>query len=109
MYSVTFYSFKGGVGRSMAMMNTAFALIEEGKKVLVVDFDLEAPGLDTFNLPESVKRERGIVDFVYDYIQSGIAPEIEKYVFMCSKDDSSGGELWLMSAGGGEMRNMLVT
>ncbi len=99
MYTVTFYSFKGGVGRSMAMMNTAFALIAKGKKVLVVDFDLEAPGLDTFALPNSANQNPGVVDFVYDYIKTGIVPEIDEYVFRSSTDDSSGGELWLMSAG----------
>lgn len=99
MYTVTFYSFKGGVGRSMAMMNTAFALVAEGKKVLVVDFDLEAPGLDTFALPNSANKNPGIVDFVCNYIKTGIVPEIGEYAFRSSTDDSSGGELWLMPAG----------
>ena len=99
MYVVTFYSFKGGVGRSMAMMNTALALVAEGKKVLVVDFDLEAPGLDTFNLPKPVSKKPGVVDFVYDYIKTGVAPEIEKYVCSSPTDNPSDGELWLMPAG----------
>src|SRR5712691_2049041 len=42
---VTFYSYKGGTGRTMAMANIAGLLARRGKKVLVVDFDLEAPGL----------------------------------------------------------------
>ncbi len=45
---VTFYSFKGGVGRTMALANIAVVLATQGKKVLVVDFDLEAPGLDRY-------------------------------------------------------------
>src|SRR4051794_13247188 len=40
----TFYSYKGGVGRSMALANVAVLLARSGKKVLVVDWDLEAPG-----------------------------------------------------------------
>ena len=99
MYVVTFYSFKGGVGRSMAMMNTAFALVAEGKKVLAVDFDLEAPGLDTFNLPQITSEKQGVVDFVHDYIKTKVAPEIEKYVCSSPTEDSSDGELWLMPAG----------
>ena len=39
----TFYSFKGGVGRSMALANAAHVLREAGLRVLVVDWDLEAP------------------------------------------------------------------
>jgi len=42
---ITFYSFKGGVGRSMALINTAGILAGRGFRVLVMDLDLEAPGL----------------------------------------------------------------
>ncbi len=41
---VTFYSYKGGVGRSLALANTAFSLAAQGKKVLIIDMDFEAPG-----------------------------------------------------------------
>ena len=47
-YIFTFYSFKGGVGRSMALMNVAYTLAGWGRHVLVVDMDLEAPGLSGF-------------------------------------------------------------
>ena len=50
MYITTFYSFKGGVGRTMALVNAAVKLVQGGRRVLVVDFDLEAPGLDTFDV-----------------------------------------------------------
>jgi len=42
---VAFYSFKGGVGRTTALVITAAALAARGKRVLCVDLDLEAPGL----------------------------------------------------------------
>src|SRR5690348_6063354 len=42
---VTFYSFKGGVGRSMALVNVAETLAERGYRVILCDWDLEAPGL----------------------------------------------------------------
>ena len=45
MYVCTFYSFKGGVGRTLALVNSAIELSTRGKNVLVVDFDLEAPPL----------------------------------------------------------------
>ncbi|MGH9719148.1 MAG: hypothetical protein ACRD8O_02975, partial [Bryobacteraceae bacterium] len=44
----TFYSYKGGVGRSMALANLAEAFHERGLRVLVVDWDLEAPGLESY-------------------------------------------------------------
>ena len=42
---VTYYSFKGGVGRSTALVSTALELAEKGVRAIVVDMDLEAPGL----------------------------------------------------------------
>jgi cellulose biosynthesis protein BcsQ len=46
---VTFYSYKGGTGRSMALANTACVLARfHQKAVLMIDWDLEAPGLDRY-------------------------------------------------------------
>ncbi len=42
---VAFYSHKGGVGRSMALCNTAYVLARRGHRVALIDLDLEAPGL----------------------------------------------------------------
>lgn len=42
---ITFYSYKGGVGRSRALANVALLLALRGSSVLCLDFDLEAPGL----------------------------------------------------------------
>jgi MinD-like ATPase involved in chromosome partitioning or flagellar assembly len=68
----TFYSFKGGVGRSMALANAAALLAKWGHRVLVVDWDLEAPGLERFFASPKVKPDirevrkvtPGIVDLV---------------------------------------------
>jgi cellulose biosynthesis protein BcsQ len=38
----TFYSYKGGVGRSMALVNIAELFYQAGLKVLMVDLDLES-------------------------------------------------------------------
>ena len=45
---ITFYSFKGGTGRSMALANTAVLLTQWGYKTLTVDWDFDAPGLENF-------------------------------------------------------------
>lgn len=47
-YIFTFYSYKGGVGRSMALLNVGYALAARGRHVLLVDMDLEAPALSGF-------------------------------------------------------------
>jgi MinD-like ATPase involved in chromosome partitioning or flagellar assembly len=67
---ISFYSFKGGVGRSMALANVAALLCKSGKSVLVVDWDLEAPGLHKFfeqsspGLKEKVGAKPGILDMI---------------------------------------------
>lgn len=55
---VTFYSFKGGVGRTMTLVNTAYALAKMGARVLMVDFDLEAPGMSHFFAKEVRERRQ---------------------------------------------------
>ena len=64
----TFYSFKGGVGRSMAVANVGEELYRRGLKVLLVDFDLEAPGLERFfDAPADILAQRGVIDMVLSY------------------------------------------
>jgi septum site-determining protein MinD len=55
--SVAVHSFKGGTGKSTITANLAAALVERGRKVGVMDMDLEGPGLHViFNIgPEDVR------------------------------------------------------
>ena len=53
---ITFYSYKGGVGRTAALVNSAAVMAQLGYRVLVVDFDLEAPGLDAYLAPFEVTK-----------------------------------------------------
>lgn len=64
---ITFYSYKGGVGRSMALVNVACLLAKKNKKVLVIDWDVEAPGLHLFF--DVNKNKPGLVDFFTDLVQ----------------------------------------
>lgn len=64
--SITFYSYKGGVGRSMALINIACLLAKQGKKVLMIDWDLEAPGLHTYFNGDVKKTDLGLVDLIID-------------------------------------------
>jgi predicted hydrocarbon binding protein len=45
MKTITFYSYKGGTGRSLAAANLAMALYRIGVSACLLDFDLEGPGL----------------------------------------------------------------
>ena len=68
----TFYSYKGGAGRSMALANVANWLYLQGLRVLMVDWDLEAPGLEAFfstdeRSLESLQSQLGIIDLLVAY------------------------------------------
>jgi internalin A len=65
---ITFYSYKGGTGRSMALANVAVLLAQRHTTdgpVLMIDWDLEAPGLYHFfqpYLPHNLSEELGLID-----------------------------------------------
>jgi MinD-like ATPase involved in chromosome partitioning or flagellar assembly len=65
---VTFFSFKGGVGRTTALVACAWQLARAGKKVVAIDLDLEAPGLSTLL---DARVPRGMVDLLVDHMATG--------------------------------------
>ena len=99
MYTATFYSFKGGVGRSMALANVAVELAKRGRRVLAVDFDLEAPGLDTFDVLRPRDEVPGIIDFVHQYLHSDQAPDVHEFMSRLPAVGDRDGELWIMPSG----------
>jgi len=68
---ITFYSFKGGTGRTMALANTAWILAANGFKVLVVDWDLESPGLHKFFRPfldgSMIAGTPGVIELISEF------------------------------------------
>ncbi|MFO0882920.1 MAG: AAA family ATPase [Pirellulales bacterium] len=68
MKSITFYSYKGGTGRTLAAVNFAIYLARLGLRVVVLDMDLEAPGVDSkfhgFSLPAA---QFGMLDYILDF------------------------------------------
>ena len=67
---ITFYSYKGGTGRTMALANIAWILAANGYRVLAADWDLESPGLHRFFhpfLPTAERDTRGVVDMIRSY------------------------------------------
>ncbi len=68
---ITFYSYKGGVGRSFILANVATQLALWGYRVLCLDWDLEAPGLieyfrDEINDKRSLDKP-GVIDLLLSY------------------------------------------
>ncbi|MFJ6938434.1 FxSxx-COOH system tetratricopeptide repeat protein [Streptomyces sp. NPDC101132] len=75
---VTFYSYKGGTGRTMALANTAWILAANGKRVLALDWDLEAPGLHRFFHPfldpSTLGATTGVIDLITEYAWAATSP-----------------------------------
>jgi cellulose biosynthesis protein BcsQ len=87
---ISFYSYKGGSGRSMALANTAThtAARLSDKKILMIDWDLEAPGLEHYFKPWLEQydpvQQGGIFEFIAesqavlnDNPQADLAPLLE--------------------------------
>lgn len=103
---VAFYSFKGGVGRSTAAAMTALTLAREGKRVVVIDLDLEAPGIEGyFFAPGDANGavNAGVVDYLLErgVLGAGYQPDINDFVLPYSDPAiaATGGSLLVVPAG----------
>lgn len=71
---VTFYSYRGGVGRSSLLAQACGQIVSKAHRgrsgrILVADLDLEAPGLDPYFAPEGTGQCRGLCGLIHDYLQ----------------------------------------
>lgn len=121
---VTFYSYKGGTGRTMALANVAWILAANGHRVLVADWDLESPGLHRFFAPfltpEQEVTTGGVIGMITDYQWATLPVEeggnggptdqrpadwhreyakVERYAFSINWTFPGGGSLDLLPAG----------
>ena len=112
---ITFYSYKGGTGRTMAMANVAWIIASSGKRVLAVDWDLESPGLHKFFHPfleeSTVTATPGVIEIINDYASAAIGPvpADDDWYLECARVDRhavslewtfpEGGKLDFLSAG----------
>lgn len=102
MKTITFYSYKGGVGRSLALANIANRLAEFGKRVCMIDFDLEAPGLH-IKFGDSIGKggiEKGLVDYIHKFTSENVVPEnIADFVTDINSFNKGRGRISLIAAG----------
>ena len=97
---ISFYSFKGGMGRTTALAAVALLLVRQGNHVMMVDTDIEAPGLSTLFLDDEAI-QTGVLDYliehpldsgrtITDYVQDVTDPALLR---------ESDGNLYLFPAG----------
>lgn len=102
METITFYSYKGGVGRTLALANIAIYLSRFGQNVCIMDFDLEAPGLH-YKFPQLFKASDirgGLVDYIYEFTHNKGAPKsLDEYSFEVVSPSKYQGGIRLIPAG----------
>lgn len=105
METLAFYSYKGGVGRSLLLANAARFLASLGKGVVALDFDFEAPGLHyklgrAASRDSGAKTEGGAVPYLVATAQgSADPPPLAAHMIEVPVPPEAGGWLRLMPAG----------
>ncbi|MEV6305381.1 TIR domain-containing protein [Actinoplanes sp. NPDC051861] len=83
---ITFFSYKGGTGRTMALANVAWLLAAGGSRVLMVDWDLESPGLHRFFHPfiedPMLETSTGVIDIVREFSSALLEPSFAESAFL---------------------------
>ena len=104
----TLYSLKGGVGRSTSAAVLSWHLARRGEDVLVVDLDLESPGISSAMLDRSMRPEFGVVDwFVEDLVGQGDGV-IADMIAMPSWHHDLPGDVRIVSAHGAQSGEYLA-
>lgn len=97
---VVFFSIKGGVGRSTALAATAWRLAQSGQRVLVLDLDLESPGLSSALLPADRQPTYGIADWLVEDLVGNADAVIEGMI--ATSNLAHDGEIFVVPAHGAE-------
>lgn len=96
---LTFFSYKGGVGRTTSLALTATHLARKGKNVFVIDCDFEAPGLiNFFNISQLENSKSGLVEYLNDKMFVNEC-NMEDYVLNIERNYSGIGAINLMPSG----------
>lgn len=107
---LVFFGLKGGVGRSTALSMLAWHLSNQGKNVLVIDLDLESPGLGHSLLPgdddpdSPVVRDWpqfGVVDWLVEDLVGQAESILREGDLWARSPLSTQGDIWVVPAMGG--------
>lgn len=97
-----FYSFEGGVGKSLGLAATALHFASQGDRVVVLDMDLDSPGVGSLLLGKGATARLGLVDY---FIEAPLAGSddglpLDRFSYRCRSSLHGGaGEILAFPAG----------
>jgi hypothetical protein len=97
---LVFYSFKGGVGRSTALASFAIQRTRAGERVVVIDFDLDAPGIGVLLAADSsgTTASWGAIDYLLERPYDSV--DLRGYYHACRQSTvTQSGEILVFPAG----------
>lgn len=99
---ISFYSYKGGVGRTIALIETAYNLAKQGKRVLLIDLDIEAPSLHNI-FSDQVNDELkgvsyGMIEYLYRKVVQGREDVAVDDIYCSLQLENVPGEMFLIPA-----------
>ena len=103
---IVFATLKGGVGRSTALAIAAADLARRNRNVLVVDLDLEAPGLGDLLLASDRTPDFGVIDYLVEDGLGGIADgDLYRFIGTSGLTQGGGGRVDVLPALGQRSNN----
>jgi hypothetical protein len=95
-----FYSFKGGVGRSTALASFAIQRARAAERVVIIDFDLDAPGIGVLLAADSsgTTASWGIIDYLLECPYDSV--DLREYYHACRQSGvTHSGEILVFPSG----------
>ena len=98
---ISFYSYKGGVGRTVSLIQSAYNLAQKGKKVVLIDLDIEAPSFNSI-FKNDIKGSNGLVKYLFNKYSKNreMLSEIEEVSSVVTKlNINCKGEIYVIPCG----------
>jgi MinD-like ATPase involved in chromosome partitioning or flagellar assembly len=95
MKVISFYSFKGGTGRTTTAANVAGELARRGRSVIVIDLDIDGPGLEIVFGTDSIPL------YIQDLVKAPSSTNLDQLIYdmkNCSPFKNFAGNLYLIAA-----------
>ncbi len=104
---ISFYSYKGGVGRTIALIQSAYNLAKKGKRVVLMDLDIEAPSFSSI-FKEYIKNDNGLINYLcniyFKKVKNVINDDNNISSIVSKVNLNSDGEMFVVPAGKVDIR-----